>query len=144
MQRTVAEARRVLEQDVIPRVNDHWANEWRQVLAKAEDEARTVADRFVADREEEVLAARDAALRELTACRDAYDDLTKQGAQGRVSAREYAAALGDLRRRQTAADAAIAQAVEQVEQIEDIEDNPIAFFDQLVTRTPRLKPEFPW
>lgn len=47
------------------------------------------ADRYIADREAEVRQARDEGLRELTAVRDAFDDLSAQGAIGRLPGTEY-------------------------------------------------------
>ncbi len=142
--RTLSDARQALEQDVLPMVSDHKAREFQAALAEAEKQATSFAEGYIGDQEQEVRTARDEALRELTAVRDAFDDLLGQGSSGRVPASEYTDQLQELRGRQTQAEAQLAWAEERVTLIEQIEADPIAWFDELASRFPQMKAEVPW
>lgn len=142
--RPLGQAREILEANIVPRLNDWQATQYREWLDRAENAARAQADSFAAEREAEVRETRDAALRELTAVRDGFDDLRAEGGTGRVSAAAYGERLHVLRERQERAEAALRAAEEKVERIERIEEDPIAWFDDLTRRTPRLLPEVPW
>jgi len=54
--RTIAEARRALEEDLAPTLNDYWLRTHRATLASAEAKARQEAEKILAPREQEVRA----------------------------------------------------------------------------------------
>jgi uncharacterized coiled-coil DUF342 family protein len=143
-QYTLADARRILEDDLAPGLNEFWLRTYRDALAQAEQRARTRAAKYVGDRAAEVEATRDEALKELTSCRDGLDDLAREGKTGRLPASEYNQRLRDLRRRQQAADDQLSEADAIVERIEDIETDPIAWADDIARRLPKLLEEFPF
>lgn len=144
MKRTLAQARRMLEEDLAPNLNDRALREHRRVLEEAEANARRHADQFVSECEAEARSAWDAAVRELSAVRDALDQLAAEGATGRVSAEEYTARLGHLRARQEEAEAELDATGANVDAIERIEGDPAEWFDDLASHHPILMPEFPW
>jgi hypothetical protein len=141
-QRTISSARQALE-DMLPHLSDYQVREANQTLAQLEQEAQRQATQYMADREREVLDLRDSALRELTAVRDGYEALTAEGGTGRVGAEEYATALNRLVGRQFEAEERLARAEQRVNLIEHIEADPIAWFDDLTSRT-RTWQEVPW
>jgi hypothetical protein len=143
MKRTITEAQRAFASQ-LPHLSDYLANEERQVLAAHEVAAKEHADRFITGHEEEALGLRDEALRELTAVRDALDDLNAEGSTGRVSARDYSARLSDLRARQEIADAQLSKAANLADTMEAVEADPIEWFSGLQERMPHMQVEVPW
>lgn len=142
--RTITDARIALDEELSGRLNDGKRKELEGILQSAEADARSHAERFVADREAEVVAARDGALRALTDVRDALDDLAREGADGRIAASDYTSRLEGLRHRQTTAEQQLARAEATVEVVTVIESDPVAWFDELTRRNPRLMKEWPW
>jgi hypothetical protein len=140
--RTIASARAALD-DMLPHLSDYQVAEARKVLAQLEREARNQATAYVTDREREVREARDSALRELTAVRDAMDELAAEGSTGRVSAQEYAQRLNGLAGRQFKAEDLLTKAEAKVELVEQIETDPIGWFDDLTARTHTWQ-DVPW
>jgi hypothetical protein len=131
---TLRRAREVLE--ATPHAPRH-----AQMLEEAEANARGMATERIASLEQEIKTKRDAALRELTEVRDAYESLARNE---RLSAPDYSKELYTLRERQQAAEAQLARAEELLGTVEEIEQDPLGWFDDLATRQPRLLPEFPW
>ena len=86
MKRTIAEARRVLEEDAAPHANDYRVRLAREVLAKAEAHAQATANSFLDRNTSELREVRGEALRELTEVRDGLDALATEGATGRIAA----------------------------------------------------------
>jgi hypothetical protein len=144
MRRTIADARQVLEEDLAPTLNDGRLRQAREVLAQAEAQAREAAGAHLDRHEAELREVRQEALRELTEVRDAFDALVAEGAEGRISAKEYADRLDVLGQRRAQADDALAKAAEQVERFQGIEDDPIGFYDELASRFEHMKVDFPW
>jgi predicted ATPase len=144
MKRTIADARQALEQDVAPGLNDHRMRELQAVVKAEEDKARARAASYVEQREGEVRAIRDEALRLLTEARDRMEELTSAARLGRVPAQEVAGQLQEARRQQQQAEAELARAEAIVARIESVEDDPVAFVDDLFRRNPQLMPEWPW
>lgn len=142
-QRTVAEARARLDQ-ALPHLNEYWRGQYTSLLEESESRAKKQADETVAHREEEVLQLRDAALRELTAARDGFDDLARDGKSGRIPSTLYSTRIAELKAQQTAAEEQLGRADAIAESVERIEADPIAWFSEIQERTPRLKMEFPW
>lgn len=142
--RTLADARRSLEGNVLPSASDYQAREYQQVLGAAEERAKARATEYLTEGEAEVRAVWDEALRELAAVRDAYDDLKSEGGLGRIPAAQYSAELNDLRQRQDRAEAALRDAETRVGAIEQIEEDPIAWYSDLQRRMPHLQEEVPW
>jgi len=142
MKTTLANARQNLE-DALPGLSDWQAREARQVLADAEARAKSYAEEYIAAREAEVRAARDEALRELTAVRDGMDALTSEGSTGRISAEDYSTTLNGLVARQFAAEERLNRAEEKVGLIEQIEADPVARCDSMSQRIPHLLMELP-
>src|ERR1700675_4520410 len=136
MKRTVAAARRALDEDVIPGLSDYWANKFRALMAEEEARARAIAAEHVAQQSAEVLKARKRAMEELTRIRDASEDLNSAVKVGRIDARDAARQLSDIRARQKLAETALATAEEKVAGIEKVEADPIAYTDDLMQRTP--------
>jgi hypothetical protein len=97
--RSIQDARRVFEREVVPSTSDHGTKQGRARLDAAENRAREEARRYVAGREQEAMELRDQALRTLTECRDAYEELHAEGSEARVSATDYTATLNRLRTR---------------------------------------------
>jgi hypothetical protein len=143
-QRSLREAREVLEEEVLPRLGSRGQEEARDAMEAAEQKAQEHANEYTERREQEVRAARDQALRELAAVRDGYDDLATEGKRGRLSAQGYNGRLRDLRFRQDLAEAALGKAQLKLDEIAEIEEDPLAWFDALVERHPGLRPEVPW
>jgi hypothetical protein len=144
MRRTIADARRTLEEDIAPGLNDGRLRQAQEVLAQAEAQARETARGYLDRQEAEVQEVRQTALRDLTEVRDAFDSLVAEGAEGRISAREYAERLDALGQRHARADDALAKAAEQVERFEGVEDDPVGFYDELASRFEHMKVDFPW
>ena len=144
MRRTLADARAALEQDVAPHVNNYQLGQYREVLTRAEAEAKTRADAYLAERADEVSAAQTDAVRTLTAVRDAFDDLTAGARSGRIPADAFAAEIATLRARQAEAEDALRRAEEKVEAIAQIEADPLRWSDDLSRRLPHLRENFPW
>lgn len=140
--RTIAEARAALE--LAPVVSDDMARRYREALEEAENTATAAATERIEAYEGEVRTARDEALRELTAVRDAFDDLSAEGATGRILAGEYAHRLEDLAQRQVAAEERLRAAEEKVGWIEEIEADPLGWADEHLYRFPATRPWFPW
>lgn len=140
--RTIAEARSALE--LAPVVSDDQARRYREALEEAEHTATAAAVERIEAIETEVRETRDEALRELTAVRDAFDDLSAEGATGRIPSGEYAHRLDDLAHRQVAAEERLRAAEEKVGLIEEIEADPIAWADAHLYRFASTRPEFPW
>jgi chromosome segregation ATPase len=141
--RTLVDARREFEEQVLPRVSDHQARQGREMLEVAEGKARAEADKRVISIEAEVREIRDEALRELTEVRDSFDALASEASLGRISSAEYSNRLEALRRRQAEAEGQLDDAEEKVEQIAAVEDDPIRWYDDLTRRTNLLQ-EWPW
>ena len=144
MKRTIADARRALEEDVIPTVSDHVAKQARQELAANEAKAKQHADSYVAEREAEIIAMRDTALRTLTETRDELDVLAAQGRDARIPTAEYTARLRELSQRKDRAEDALGQCEELTDRLDEIEQDPIAWFDALTARMPRLVMDWSW
>ena len=143
MKSTIAQARSRFDSQVLPRVSDHRARELRTVLDEAEAQARTVASQHVAQHEARIQEMRQSALQELTAVRDAYDDLAPRAG---MPAGEFSAQLRDLRHRQQRAEGQLTRAEEIVALIEGVEADPVAWFDGLSERFPaaRITREWSW
>jgi hypothetical protein len=139
----LAEARRAFEEEILPRVSDHQANEGRRFLQEAEAKAQEQASKRVTSLEQEFRSIRDDALRKLTEVRDDYEALAAEGSSGRISAQDYQARLQDLRRQQQAAEGRLEDAEKLVDQAEAIEGDPIAYYDDLTRRMNMLQ-EWPW
>jgi chromosome segregation ATPase len=142
--RTLGDARRVLEEDVIPRVSDHWAAEYRRVLGSGEADAKQRASRYVDDLAKEIDKLRDEALRDLSSCRDELEDLAREGKTGRLAADVFTDELHKLHRRQDQAEAMLTEAEKKLEQVESIEGAPLDWYDGLARRIPSMLKEFPW
>lgn len=144
MRSGIGEARQRLELDVLPRVSDHQAKQYSQLLTEAEGEARIQADQHVAEAAAQVMERRDTALRELAAVRDGYDDLHSRGSSAQITSGEYTRELQKLRRRQQQAEASLRWAEQQVERLAAIEEDPIAWHDGLSARFANMQKEWPW
>ena len=144
MKRTIADARRALEEDVVPSASDHVAAKARSELAANEAKARKHADGYVGEREAEILTMRDAALRALTEARDELDALTAQGREARMPAAEYSQRLRELSQRRQQAETALGQCEELTDRLGEIERDPCAWFDALTARMPRLVMDWRW
>jgi hypothetical protein len=144
MRRTIAVARRTLEEDIAPDLNDGRLRQAQEVLAQAEAHARETAGAYLDRHEAELQEVRQSALRELTEVGDAFDALVAEGAEGRIYAKAYAERLDALRQRHAQADDALAKVAEQVERFEGIEDDPVGFYDELASRLEHMKVDFPW
>lgn len=142
--RTLGDARRTLEEDMLPGLSDYWGVQLKAQLTAAEARAKQHADSFVSDRQTEVLATRDAVLRELTDVRDGYDDLANQAAMGRITATDYSARLRTLRQRQAGAEDALGRAEESVEVVAAIEEDPLGWYDDVSRRMPSMLTDFAW
>jgi len=138
------DARRALEEDLIPTVSDHVAQQARQELAAGEAKARRHADSYIAERETEIIAMRDTALRALTETRDELDALAAQGRDARIPTAEYTARLRELSQRKDRAEDALSQCGELTDRLDEIEQDPIAWFDALTARMPRLVMDWSW
>jgi len=77
----------------------------RALLLEAEERAKQHAAEYGAEREEEALALRDEASRELTSVRDEYDDLARTAPEGRAAAVDLEEQLNALQVRQMEAEA---------------------------------------
>jgi hypothetical protein len=142
--RTLAEARQVLENEVLPAVSDYWAPKLKAAMDEAEQDARNRASQFVDEREAEGMESRKAALEELTSVRDAMDDLRPQIEAGRISAADAAKAVRELHDRQDAAEGALARVGSLAETMAGIEDDPIAWWSGQQERLPALRWDAPW
>src|SRR5262245_10950489 len=101
MRMTLTQLRAHIEEVVVPSASDYMAAQARGLLSRAEEQARTYAAAYVAQRADEVDHVRIDALHELTEIRDAFDDLTAEGKAGRMPASEYGDRLDTLSARQT-------------------------------------------
>jgi hypothetical protein len=144
LRRTIQEARRVFEAAVLPTAPDWQAREGRRILEQAEAEARAEADKRIASLEQEAREARDRALRSLAEIRDGYEALTAEGGNGRIDTQNYNVRLRDLRQQQWNAEDLLDRADGLVEDIEEIEGDPVAYVDNLTTRFPDLRKDWPW
>ena len=144
MKRTIADARRALEEDVVPSASDHVAAKARSELAANEQKAKQHADSYIAEREAEILTMRDAALRALTEARDELDALTAQGKEARIGTAQYTQRLRELSQRRKGAEDALGQCGELTDGLDEIEQDPIAWFDALTARMPRLVMDWSW
>ena len=144
MKRTIADARRALEQDVIPSASDHVAAKARAELAANEAKARKHADGYITEREAEILTMRDTVLRALTEARDELDALTAQGRDARIGTAEYTQRLRELSQRRERAEDALSQCEELTDRLGEIERDPCAWFDALTQRMPRLVMDWSW
>jgi len=144
MKRSIADARRALEEDLIPSSSDHVAAKARSELAANEAKARKYADGYVGEGEAEILTMRDAALHALTETRDELDALTAQGREARIPTSEYAARLRELSQRRERAEDALGQCEALTDRLGQIEQDPTAWFDALTQRMPRLVMDWSW
>jgi hypothetical protein len=144
MRRTLADARRSMEQELIPGSSDYVSGQAKAFLEEQERKATKAADSYISERERELVEVRNTALRELAEVRDQLEDLASEGRTGRIPAEHYTSLLHDLRERQAQAEAQLAKGQEQVEAIEQIEEDPIAWFDSLTQRQPHMRMDFPW
>ena len=144
MKRTLADARRALEEDLIPNSSDHVAKQARAELAAGEAKARQHADGYIAERETEIIAMRDTGLRALTETRDELDALAAQGREARIPTAEYTQHLRELSRRKDRAEDTLGQCEELTDRLGEIERDPIAWFDALTQRMPRLVMGWSW
>ncbi len=142
--RLLRDARRALEEDVAPTTSDYWTREHTRHVEEAEARARQRAIAFLEEREREVREVRATVLRELTEVRDQLHDLASEGSLGRLSPVMYSERLDALRARQRKAEQRLAKAEESVERISALEADPIAWADDLASRFPHLKEDFPW
>lgn len=81
--RTIAEARTLLDENVIPRVSDYWASAYRAELANVEQTARTYVDEHAATHERTVRDRRNATLRDLTVVRERVRGSSRRGGRRR-------------------------------------------------------------
>ena len=144
MKRTLAEARRDFEESIAPRANDPTAKRCRDILAAAEQRAREYANSYVLRREQEALALRNAALRELTATRDECDDLGRTATEGRTGVADLSEQLSKLRARQAHAEDQLGRAEKVAEEIGKVEADPVGWYDDQSSRLKHLKQDFPW
>jgi len=121
-------------------VSDYRANEARQELAQAEQQAREVARDHLLQAEDRILAARNEALRTLTEVRDEYEQLAVRP----PSAGDFSRQLQDLRQRQDVAEQRLAKASDDVDRLEEVESAPLEWFDSLGERLPAALLEFSW
>jgi len=138
--RTIASARSFFESTILPAVSDYRANEARQELAQAEQQAREVARDHLLQAEDRILAARNEALRTLTEVRDEYEQLAVRP----PSAGDFSRQLQDLRQRQDVAEQRLAKASDDVDRLEEVESAPLEWFDSLGERLPAALLEFSW
>src|SRR6266571_2246408 len=132
--RTIASARSFFESTILPAVSDYRANEARQELAQAEQQAREVARDHLLQAEDRILAARNEALRTLTEVRDEYEQLAVRP----PSAGDFSRQLQDL------AEQRLAKASDDVDRLEEVESAPLEWFDSLGERLPAALLEFSW
>ena len=144
MKRSIADARRALEEDLIPNSSDHVAKQARQELAANEQKAKQHADGYVGEREAEILTMRDAALRALTETRDELDALAAQGREARIPTAEYTQHLRELSQRKDRAEDALSQCEELTDRLGEIEADPCRWFDALTARMPGLILDWSW
>lgn len=144
MRRTIADARRALEEEVAPRANEYGMRKARAVLEAAERHATEYATRVLDDTEPLLRETIDESSRELAEVRDALDDLRREAKDGRISASDYATRLSELRDRQTRAEVALSEAEDRIADVEKIEDDPIAYYDAQSERFRHLQRSFPW
>jgi len=110
------------------------------------DAAKTEATRFATavagDLASTVDVAREDTLMDLCEVRDALAALKKEGESGRLTARDYAAKLSELRSRQRTAENTISRLAVSADSVAAIEEDPVAYADRVYDSTPLLKPEF--
>jgi hypothetical protein len=144
MRRTISEARRAFELDVVPRVNDFGRQQFEAKLREEEAKARAAVAEVISGQEARVLQLRDQSLRELTEVRDEFDRLDAEAGDGRLDAAHLAEQLDVLKHRQDAAESRLQRAAERVDYVDRAEQDPIAWYDDLIERMPQLKPDWPW
>jgi hypothetical protein len=141
--RTLAEASDELDR-MLPLLNDYHAQKLKAALAEAQAAAGQYVTEHVENMEREALEQRTAALQELTAVRDAMDDLAPQIHAGRISAKDGAVALAELHQRQQAAETQLARVAEVADSMGAIEDDPLAWYSEVQERLPSLRWDAPW
>ncbi len=140
MRRTLADARRAMEEDLIPQSSDYIANRAREFYREQERKAEQQAARFISEREAEVVSIRNEALRELAEVRDGLEALNTAS----LPSEEFTAELRSLRERQAEAEAALTKAQEHVDLIEQIEEDVTAWWSEMESRQPQLQADWPW
>jgi chromosome segregation ATPase len=141
-QRTVKDARAWLELNAIglnPVAYAQYEQELREVEARWHHEAMQVvtgeATSFSGDHRE--------LLTDGCGIRDDYEQLAKDAATGRLSAKEYQERLDALNSEGGAFNQRMARLAKKIEMVEAIEADPVAYTDALFDRNPPLsKPEF--
>ena len=115
--RLLRDAKRSLEEDVLPKADDYTARQHTRFLKEAEARARQRAQEFLEEREHEAREARDSVLRELTEVRDELHELVEEGKQGRISSAEYLDRLERLRMQQRGAEEELGEVEQAIEKI---------------------------
>jgi hypothetical protein len=141
--RTLTEARVALD-EMAPRLSDYWTDVYKQVLTAYENKAQQAAADQVALQEQEARELHRDALQDLTAARDAYEEVARESGTGRVSAEDLSKRLYAARAQQAKAEHVLAQVADIADQVERIEQDPLAWFSDLQSRMPRLRTETPW
>lgn len=140
--RTIAEARRILEQDLAPVVNDHVRRQYETEINAAAGKAKAVADRMLNQIVHSMQEQRDEVLAEVCALRDDFQALTDEGALGTLSANEYHDRLKELQTRQRALSRKEQELVGMADRAASIEEDPEAYGDALFAKFPANRPDF--
>ena len=140
--RTIAQARRILEQDIAPVVNDHVRRQYEAEINAASGQAKAAADRMLTRIINNMQSQRDEVLAEVCSLRDDFQALTDQGQLGTLSADDYHDRLKELQTRQRALSRKERDLVGMAERAEQIETDPEAYGDSLFAKFPQTQPDF--
>src|SRR5262249_52933119 len=121
MKRSLADARRTLEEDIARDMTELRLRDARAFMNDAEEAARQQAEQYIRGQEQEAQALRTQALHQLTDARDGMESLMEQASLDNITSTEYAARLRELSTLQRQAEASLAQATTHFERIEEIE-----------------------
>lgn len=140
--RTVRDAERWL-QEMAPTLNPE---HYRQLSVEVET-AKARAGEFAAGIVEDRIAldvepVRRELEQELCQIRDDYAQLKKEGTRGLLTAKEYQARSNELEVRQRAAARQVDRVEKAAEAVSRIEEDPVAYADEVATRTPNLMSDF--
>jgi len=127
-----------------PALSDYQSSQFRKVIAGLEQKASEAASAHVLQKEQEALAIRDDALRQLTEARDEYEAIAREAAEGRTEASVLSKRLNRAQRQQAASEEALAKAEEAAAEIERVESDPVAWYADLQERIPSMKADLPW
>jgi hypothetical protein len=140
--RTLSNARRAFE-DMAPSLNPEMYRRLEDELKRASAGALHLATRYVDERVNEALGAREEMLTNWCTVRDGYTALANEAATGRLTAREVNERLEDLRQQQRALERHGETIGRTVETVERIETDPEGWADEtFYAKYQHMQPEF--